>query len=457
MKSNATDNDTDTVLVRRRRVVVQKKKRGMRAYSESETDVLADLGLTCSPSKARWVLLAVVVLLACAVYSNVTSCGFVFDDEAAVIKNPDVNPAAPLADLLRHDFWGQNIKSKDSHKSFRPFTTLTFKLNRLLFDRTGGPARGPVVGLSGDHIEDGYTQTPSALAPSFHAVNAALHVAACLLVYFVAAEVFRASEAEAFVSTVLFAVHPVHTEAVTGVVGRADLLSAVFGMASYIAFSRAARKCATSYSLLALSMVFTVLAAASKENGMTVPCVLLVHDLVAASGVFPSLYQVFKRSTWTRGSPSRSCETTDKVVAKDGKEEMCHEIIEKITLEDDARAHLRSLTRPQVRAFLVRQAVNLSVLVALLAFRKSVTATMASESHFRYIESPLLLAHGPSYLYSMGRVHTKYMELLVAPIHLSADWSFNQLPLVYNLYFRQIRVYTRKHRHAHKITCSTFD
>ena len=31
-----------------------------------------------------------------------------------------------------HDFWGQDIKLFDSHKSFRPLTVLTFRMNYLL-------------------------------------------------------------------------------------------------------------------------------------------------------------------------------------------------------------------------------------------------------------------------------------------------------------------------------------
>lgn len=384
--------------------------------------------------QVRYLFLAVIALLACAVYSNAISCEFVFDDEAAVVKNPDVNPASPLSDMLQHDFWGQDIKSNNSHKSFRPFTTLTFRLNRLLSDRSKGPYRGNTVSISGEYIENGYTPTPPSLAPSFHAVNVALHAVACILVYITVVAVFHASDIEAFVSAAIFAVHPVHTEAVTGVVGRADLLSAIFCLCSYLSFARAARKTSTNYLLLALSSFFVVLATASKENGMTISCVLFVHDLVASSDIFPSLYKVFKKSVLLGKSVSKTCETNEVKATKGGKKEDCVETVEKTTIEDNAWTHLKEITQPQVCAFLIRQFVNFSVLVALLMYRKRVTVTMASESHFRSMEAPLLLTNGTSYLYSMGRIHTKYMELLVAPVHLSADWSFNQIPLVYKLY-----------------------
>ena len=40
---------------------------------------------------------------------------FVFDDKPAVLNNKDVNDLVPY-DIFRHDYWGQNITSKTSHK-----------------------------------------------------------------------------------------------------------------------------------------------------------------------------------------------------------------------------------------------------------------------------------------------------------------------------------------------------
>lgn len=40
------------------------------------------------------------------------------------------------------------------------------------------------------------------------------------------------------VAAILFAVHPIHTEAVTGIVGRADVLACIFYLLSFIMFSK---------------------------------------------------------------------------------------------------------------------------------------------------------------------------------------------------------------------------
>ncbi|QQP53292.1 Uncharacterized protein FKW44_005727 [Caligus rogercresseyi] len=77
-----------------------------------------------------------------------------------------------------------------------------------------------------------------------------------------------------FISSVLFAVHPVHTEAVTGVVGRAELLSSIFFILSLLLSSHDSstqpRKISQSFLSSLLFLVFVSLAVFSKEQGITV-------------------------------------------------------------------------------------------------------------------------------------------------------------------------------------------
>ena len=50
----------------------------------------------------------------------------------AILQNDDVRPGAPLSNLLVNDFWGTPLSHSGSHKSFRPLTTATFRLNYAL-------------------------------------------------------------------------------------------------------------------------------------------------------------------------------------------------------------------------------------------------------------------------------------------------------------------------------------
>lgn len=70
----------------------------------------------------------------------------------------------------------------------------------------------------------------------------------------------------AFLSTVLFAVHPVHVEAVSGVVGRADLLAAI---TFFLAINNY-HKSLTNERYLFATVIFAGISMLCKENGVTV-------------------------------------------------------------------------------------------------------------------------------------------------------------------------------------------
>lgn len=39
----------------------------------------------------------------------------------------DLRPTTPLSSIWCNDFWGSNLRSNSSHKSYRPLTVLTFR------------------------------------------------------------------------------------------------------------------------------------------------------------------------------------------------------------------------------------------------------------------------------------------------------------------------------------------
>ena len=67
-------------------------------------------------------------------FGNSINGSFVFDDTEAIINNKDVtSPKTSIAALFLHDFWGSNISSALSHKSYRPLVVLSFKLAFVTF------------------------------------------------------------------------------------------------------------------------------------------------------------------------------------------------------------------------------------------------------------------------------------------------------------------------------------
>ncbi|ELU04914.1 hypothetical protein CAPTEDRAFT_188081 [Capitella teleta] len=71
---------------------------------------------------------------------------------------------------------------------------------------------------------------------AFHVVNVALYVIVTSLIHMFMREMDNASREGALAASLLFAVHPIHSEAVTGLVGRADVLCAAFFLSCLMAY-----------------------------------------------------------------------------------------------------------------------------------------------------------------------------------------------------------------------------
>ena len=187
----------------------------------------------------------VCALVSIGVYLNSLDCGFCFDDASAVRDNMDLRPKTPWTNLVWDDFWGTPMHVEGSHKSYRPLVVATFRLNYLVHE----------------------------LEPmGYHLVNVLLHAAVSYLYVRLCLLVFVATW-PALVAGLLFAVHPIHTEAVAGVVGRAEMLSAIFFLLSIFAYREAVlERKASKLLTMCLLCLCSVL---SKEQGITVIVVCL--------------------------------------------------------------------------------------------------------------------------------------------------------------------------------------
>ncbi|CAM9221587.1 unnamed protein product, partial [Lampetra planeri] len=144
---------------------------------------------------------ATVSLVALLCFINSYDGEFVFDDSEAIVNNKDLKPTTPLANIWSNDFWGSNLSSNSSHKSYRPLTVFTFRLNYLL---AGG--LHPV----GFHV----------LNILLHAVISALmiDVFAILiggLAYDERSRLLNHAPKTSLLAALFFAAHPVHTESVS--------------------------------------------------------------------------------------------------------------------------------------------------------------------------------------------------------------------------------------------------
>ena len=191
----------------------------------------------------------VVALTAAAVYARTAGFQFVYDDVPIILENDRLHAVARWPALLTNPWWPRGL--------YRPFTSLTLALDWLI----GGGSPIP-----------------------FHVFNLAVHVGASLLVLALAGTLM--SPPAALAAALLFAVHPIHVEAVASVVGRAEVLATLFAVAAallYRAHGQADPSPGRSRSVLAAAVFGAVLLAlASKESAFATPALLLLMDWAGA-------------------------------------------------------------------------------------------------------------------------------------------------------------------------------
>ena len=203
-----------------------------------------------------------IFLLAFGLHVNTLEGEFVYDDARGVVENGDVTQANAFADLWVNDFWGKPMERYQSHKSYRPLTVLTFRMNHHL------------------HGLDPF---------GFHVTNVVLHGIVCVL-FLRASAVMIGRLDVAFVAALLFTAHSIHTEAVANVVGRAELLSGMFVMLAFLAYHQAAsahKGGAWAAVCLGGSMLFAAAAMLCKEQGITVLGLVAAYDAMVLCSLHP--------------------------------------------------------------------------------------------------------------------------------------------------------------------------
>ena len=275
------------------------------------------------------VLLAAIAVLP---YANSLTADFTFDDLTVIRNNPAVQ-REPAQRLWNNVYLPGFL--------YRPLTMLTYAANARL-------STGPFY---------------------YHVVNVALHASVTVASYGLARQLL-ASEAIAFAAAVLFAVHPCHTEAVTSIVGRAELLAAFFVVASLLAFCRALK------AEGALRVFWWAISLGAMGAGL-----LAKESAFTTIALIPVLH-------WHR---------------------------------------LRQAAiRQRVRVTLPYLAVGL----AYLGLRLAVVGSMGLPTPPVALDNPLAHVAPTVRIATALVVLAQYASLFAIPLQLSADYSFNAIPLV---------------------------
>jgi tetratricopeptide (TPR) repeat protein len=211
-------------------------------------------------SQGRWIACIIIILIAASVaYSNTLFNGMVWDDNA--ILDGGAIRSLGLPNIAR--FFTDRDAYHAPGEIYRPLYLLSFAIDYALYSTT---------------------------AWGYHLTNLILHALSSLLVFVFFLHLLgpRTTDGSthgsvspflpALIATVIFAVHPVHTESVAWIKGRDDLLAAFFMLGSFILYLRSGRTRTLDAGYIGAVALF-VLALLSKEMVVTLPVLLILYDL----------------------------------------------------------------------------------------------------------------------------------------------------------------------------------
>jgi len=188
--------------------------------------------------------LALIAVLGLAVYANSLNGKFVWDDEVLIKGNVYIKNWSNVAEIF-----GADISAGASVSSivYRPLQIFTYAVD-YSFCRLN--PRG------------------------YHLTNIILHLLVSLAVFRLVNILFG-DRVLSLLTALFFAAHPIHTEAVSYISGRADPLAAVFILLSLIFYIKNQDKEKPAlYILMPLSYAFALL---SRENSLILPLLLLLY------------------------------------------------------------------------------------------------------------------------------------------------------------------------------------
>jgi protein O-mannosyl-transferase len=195
----------------------------------------------------EWLLVAALVALAAAASWIGIHNGFAYDDVFIVENNQLIRHLSNWWKVFQQPYWPIQWGAD----GYRPLTVLAFTLEWAVADGK------PWV---------------------YHATNIALYLTSVVLVFYLARTCLPL--AGAWVAAALFAVHPLHVEAVANVVGQAELLVAVFLIPALTLYINGRNANELGLGRMAAICVLFALACLSKEHGIVLPVILLAAELI---------------------------------------------------------------------------------------------------------------------------------------------------------------------------------
>jgi len=188
-------------------------------------------------------VILLIALIALAIYSPALRGPFIWDDELLIQDNPHVTSLDQTGRLFTED-----VEASGGEKSalYRPLMMVTLALDY-------GLGRLCPVG--------------------YHVANVVWHIAVALMVFSLAFLLFE-DAVPALIASLLFVVHPVHTEAVSYISGRSDPMSVLFMLGALFVYIRRPFPAAANFFAIVIAYAACLL---SRESGLILPALILFY------------------------------------------------------------------------------------------------------------------------------------------------------------------------------------
>ena len=200
---------------------------------------------------SKYQIILLLILATVLAYANSLNNSFVWDDDLLVVDNNYVRNWTYLDAAFVSDLFHDYTVGLASH--YRPLQTVSYILDYKIW----------------------------ALKPfGYHLTNLLLHAACVVLVYLLMERLSSNSILSFFIAGV-FAIHPINTNAVTYIAGRADPLCFAAMLASlllFLTYHRADRASLTQVGLFTLSIISYLVALFSRESAMVLPLLVFLYS-----------------------------------------------------------------------------------------------------------------------------------------------------------------------------------
>jgi len=300
------------------------------------------LKLHSAPWMKHLYVAAALFLITLSAYSNSFRAGFPLDNDPLILQDPRVHAVTSenISEIISRSAWFVPPEKG----LYRPLTALTYLFNYAALGNADRPA-------------------------GYHYINFVIHFVNVLLCYALALIVLRKFWPSIFIAAV-WAVHPVLTESVTNIIGRADLLAGFGVLGGLLMYVKSRESTgAPRIAWLVGVMIATTIGIFSKESAIAILGVIALWEIA-----------------WP----------------KEG-------------------GRIRNLTYGLAAA-------GLPIIAFLI--QRSLVLARSTVPVFPYVDNPLLGAGFFTARLTALKVLAKYLWLLVWPAKLSWNYYYSEIPLV---------------------------